>query len=66
MGGIIGALLAAFLTEYMSPRISFGICSFMGLLIASLGMRMNKSVEGASLDVVSNRTFRQELGHNFK
>ena len=41
----------------MTPRVSFGICSFMGLLIAFLGMRMNKEVEGAGARIVESRTF---------
>ena len=65
IGGICGALLAAFLTEYMTPRVSFAVCSVMGLFIASLGIRMNKEVEGVSIQVAQSRTFGQELKHNF-
>lgn len=49
----------------MTPRISFAICSLLGLLIAFLGITMNKEIEGSSVAVVQHRTFWQELKHNF-
>ena len=65
IGGIVGALLAAYMTQFMTPRISFAICSLLGLLIAFLGITMNKEIEGSSVAVVQHRTFWQELKHNF-
>lgn len=45
-GGIIGSLLAAFMTQYMDPHASFFISACFGLLIAVFGLKMNKSIEG--------------------
>lgn len=45
IGGIVGSLMAAYLTEYMNPHISFFICACIGLLIVVFGMGMNKSVD---------------------
>lgn len=45
VGGIVGSISAGFLTQYLNPHISFGICGAMGLVIGFMGLRMNKSID---------------------
>jgi len=41
IGGIVGSLMAAYLTEYFNPHFSFGVCSLIGLFIAVNAMQLN-------------------------
>ncbi|CDW82904.1 folate-biopterin transporter family [Stylonychia lemnae] len=45
IGGITGSISAGFLTQYLNPHISFTICGILGLMIMTLSIMMNKTVE---------------------
>lgn len=67
-GGIVGSLLAAFFTQYMSPHASFFISALLGLLIATYGLKMNKSIEGeaAMIQMKQRSGFFKEVKSNLK
>ena len=50
VGGIIGSVTAAFLTESYEPRYCFMFSSVMGLVIAFVAVRMNVSLETDGLE----------------
>ena len=54
VGGLIGSLIAAFLTENYEPRHCFTFSSIMGLVIAFTATRLNVSLETEGLETQAN------------
>ena len=50
VGGFIGSLVAAYLTENYEPRYCFLFSSIMGFVIAAVASRLNVSLETEGLE----------------
>ena len=50
IGGLVGSIAAAFLTENYEPRYCFMCSSIMGLVIAFVAVRLNVSLETEGLE----------------
>ena len=50
LGGLIGSLIAAYLTESYEPRYCFLFSSIMGFVIAAVASRLNVSLETEGLE----------------
>jgi len=48
LGGIIGALFAAFFTEWLKPRHTFFVCSLFGLFISYAASGISNSIDQSS------------------
>lgn len=66
IGGLVGSMIAAVLTESYEPRHCFMFSSFMGLVIAYTATRMNVCLETEGLEAqeVSNAGFIADLKRN--
>jgi len=49
-GGIVGSVLAAFLTQNCHPRWCFLVYSCLGVLVAFSGIKLNKDIDREGLD----------------
>jgi MFS family permease len=45
IGGIIGSLMAAFLTMYYDPRYAYLICAFIGISVAISATRISNRLD---------------------
>ena len=54
LGGLIGALAAAFLTENYEPRYCFLMSAVISLLVAIAAVRLNIQMEFEGIEVQSN------------
>ena len=50
IGGLVGSIAAAFLTENYEPRYCFFFSSIMGLVIAAVAVRLNVALETEGLE----------------
>jgi MFS-type transporter involved in bile tolerance (Atg22 family) len=53
VGGILGSVLSAFFTEYLTPRASFILCLMLSLGITTGGVFINKNIEVRTQTVAS-------------
>ena len=54
LGGLIGSIVAAFLTESYEPRHCFTFSALMGLVIAFTATRLSLSLETEGLESQEN------------
>ena len=45
VGGIVGSLSAAYFTENLHPKYTFGVCAFTGLFLAISGWFITPEVD---------------------
>ncbi len=64
IGGIVGSLLAAILTDEYEPRYCFFFSSAMGLLVTLTAIRMDVSLEQLDDDGSQNLTIYENTVRN--
>lgn len=66
MGGLIGSITAAFLTQHYEPRYCFLFSSTMGLVMATVAYRLNINLEHEGwAPSHTNSTFWEDIQRNF-
>ena len=67
VGGFFGSIAAAFLTEKYEPRYCFMFSSVMGLVIAYVASKLDKSLEDDGRDAsIGQGTMWEDIQRNFK
>jgi MFS family permease len=67
IGGILGSILSAYFTQYLTPRHSFMLCLVLSLGITCAGFLINKEIEARSMRPAADgerQTFCSDVRRN--
>lgn len=69
IGGVIGSIASAFLSQYLHPKYTFLLCSFISLSLVFISTRLKKSVEVEGDECrgpAERKDFLKELNLNYQ